>query len=364
MPPAADVRSLAAAWTAIGVLTAVYVGWIGLSHPTIVALSFLLVVLIVSAVSTRWVGIATSLLAFTSFNFFFLPPVATFAIADPENWVALFTLLAVSIIASHLSTEARRRAEEAMRLLEERKEEEVRRRSAELRSALLASLSHGLKTPLTAMTVAANNLKASWLTEDERREQTEVMLAELERLTRLFQNVVDMARIETRAVAPEPEWVQPSDVVDAAIRETEHALAGHPLRLDLTEEDLFVWLDPRLTAAALAHLLENAAQYAPPASPISVRASVSSGELRIAVRDGGAGIAPGDFEQIFEHFYRGSRSDRYRFGTGMGLAIVRGLLAAAGGRVSAANHPDGGAEFTMTVPAESRTPAPMEETGS
>lgn len=351
---ATEAGWLFASAATIGLLTLIYVWWLHLSHATIVALSFLLIVLVVAAVSTLWVAIATSVLSFLCFNFFFLPPVGTWTIADPLNWVALFTLLAVSIIASHLSTQARRRAQEAVRLLEERKEEEVLRRSAELRSALLASLSHGLKTPLTAMTVAANNLKTSWLSEDQRREQTEVLLAELERLNRLFQNVVDMARIETRAIAPEPEWVQPAEIIEAAARRTEASLGEHRLQIDVPNENIFVRLDPRLTSAALAHVLENAAQYSPAGSTITVRAVLADDELQIWVHDEGPGIAPHDLDRLFDRFYRGAAAREYRFGTGMGLAITRGLLAAQRGRVQAGNDAAGGAVFTIVVPAESR----------
>ncbi|MBI2834042.1 MAG: DUF4118 domain-containing protein [Acidobacteria bacterium] len=485
-------------------MTALHFAWLGVTNPTIVALSFLLVVLIVATVSTRWVAIATSLLAFLCFNFFFLPPVGTWTIADPQNWVALFTLLAVSIIASHLSSQVRRRAQEATarrdelarlfdltrdillttvtadavalvaryiarrfslkgvticlpeprgwklhhsgkrtfeidtgrldsalaaararleldahertyaghsrieapdgtsawlvplrlgtrpvgllalqgedvesgtrdaiagvtaiaiertQLLEEREEAEVVRRGAELKSVLLASLSHDLKTPLTAVTVAANNLDASWLTAEQRREQAEIVRAELRRLTRLFQDIVDMARIETNAVAAEPEWVQPAEIVEAAARQVDHALAPHKLEIDAGTDKALVRLDPRLTSAALAHLLENAGQYSPPGSTITVRATLLSDELQIAVCDHGVGIAPQDLDYLFERFYRGVDARQQRFGTGMGLAITRGLLAAAGGRVWAENHPEGGAIFTIAVRAESRTAAALE----
>ena len=485
-------------------MTALYFSWLGVTNPTIVALSFLLVVLIVATVSTRWVAIATSLLAFLCFNFFFLPPVGTWTIADPENWLALFTLLAVSIVASHLSSQARRRAQEATarrdelarlfeltrdillttdtadavalvarsiarrfglggvticlpeppgwklhhsgertfgmaterlngalaaararlefnahegtysghsridtsdgigawlvplrlgtravgllalqgdniepgtrdaiagvtaiaiertQLLEERKEAEVVRRGAELKSALLASLGHDLKTPLTAVTVAANNLNASWLTEEERLEQAEIVRTELARLNRLFQDIVDMARIETNAVAAEPEWVQPAEIVEAATRQAGQILAAHRLDIDVAMDKTLVRLDPRLTSAALAHLLENAGQYSPPGSKIAVSATVSSDEVHIAVRDHGPGIASQDFDHVFERSYRGLDARRQRFGTGMGLAITRGLLAAEGGRVWAENHPEGGAIFTIAVPAQSRTTAALE----
>jgi two-component system, OmpR family, sensor histidine kinase KdpD len=489
---------------AIGLLTALYFSWLGVTNPTTVALSFLLVVLIVATVSKRWVAVATSLMAFLCFNFFFLPPVGTLTIADPQNWVALFTLLAVSIVASHLSSQVRRRAQEATarrdelarlfdltrdillttdtadavalvaryiarrfglagvticlpdprgwklhhsgerlfeigtgrldaalaaararlefdaheraycghtrievpggtsvwlvplrlgthpigllalqgedvepgtrdaiagvtaiaiertHLLEERSEAEVVRRGAELKSALLASLSHDLKTPLTAVAVAANNLDASWLTSEQRREQTAIVRAELGRLNRLFQDIVDMARIETNAVSAEPEWVQPAEIVEAAARQAEQALFLHKLDVDAGTDRALVRLDPRLTSAALAHLLENAGQYSPPGSAITVTTTLSSDELQIAVRDHGVGITPQDLDHLFERFYRGLDARQQRFGTGMGLAITRGLLAAEGGRVWAENHPAGGAIFTIAVPSERRSAAAIE----
>lgn len=116
------------------------------------------------------------------------------------------------------------------------------------------------------------------------------------------------------------------------------------------EPDVPVRLDPRLTASALAHVLENAAQYAPPHSTIHVHATVTDDGLTIAVRDHGPGIAPADLPRLFERFYRGDASQARTSGTGMGLWIARGLLAVEGGRVWAENSPDGGAQFTIVVP--------------
>ncbi len=120
------------------------------------------------------------------------------------------------------------------------------------------------------------------------------------------------------------------------------------------EPDALVHVDPRLTAAALSQLLENAAWYAPDASPIAVNASVTSDGLTLSVRDRGPGIAATDLPHLFERFYRGREAGRRAAGTGMGLSIARGLLAAQHGDVRAENCPDGGARFTIVVPAESR----------
>ncbi len=239
LPYLTDGRGVVAAVLAVGALTTLFTWAFRIADPTIVALSFLLIVLVVAAVSSWRVAVATSLMAFLSFNFFFLPPTGTFAIADAQHWVALLTLLFVSLVGSYLSSEIRHRAEEAMKA-------DVARHSAELKSSLLASLGHDLKTPLTALTVAANNLNASWLTNEQRLEQAEVVRAELARLNRLFQNLIDMARIESHAVTAEREWVSPADIVEASTQQVESSLVQHRLDVDSGNESLLVRLDPRL----------------------------------------------------------------------------------------------------------------------
>jgi two-component system sensor histidine kinase KdpD len=242
---------------------------------------------------------------------------------------------------------------ERLHLLAEREAAELVRRSSELKSALLASLSHDLRTPLTALTVATDNLSADWLGADERRRQIEIARAELARLNRLFENIVEMARIETQSVTAEPDWVQPAEIVETAMRQVQPALAGRPIDVD-ADEPIAARLDPRLTSAALSHLLENAAQYSPPGSRIEVRAAAAGDEVRFTVRDRGPGIDPAELPRLFERFFRGRAAGEHRFGTGMGLSITRGLLAAEGGRVWAENHLEGGALFTIAVPAPVR----------
>jgi len=346
--------------TATVVLTLAYY-WLGVTNPTTVALSLLLVVLVVATVSHRWVAIATSLAAFFCFNFFFLPPVGTLRIEESAQWVALFSLLTVSLVASHLSAEARRRTEEATA---RKKEAELERRSAELKSALLAALGHDLKTPLTAVTVAADNLTATWLDEEGRREQAEIVRSELRKLNRLFEDITDMARIETHAVDAEPEWVHPGEIVEAAARQVHTAIADHELEIQTPAEPVLVRLDPRLMSSALAHLIENAGQYSPPGSRISIDATLAGGELLIRVRDRGPGIAAGELDRLFERFYRGTEGRQLRFGSGMGLAITRGLIVAQGGRAWAENHPEGGAVFVIAVPVGTRAALAPDEAAS
>jgi len=319
-------------------------------NDTTVALAFLLAVLVVAAVASRRVAIAVSLVAFAGFNFFFLPPVGTFSIEKKDDLIALFALLAVSLIGSHLSHQARLRADEAVAMAQQWNEAEMARRSAETKSALVASLSHDLKTPLTALTVATSNLATEGLSDDERREQMEIVQSELGRLRRLFDNMVELASVETRAVSAELEWVHPADIIEAACQQAATRLASRELRVTGEVGQHLVRIDPRLTSAALAHVLENAAAYSPANSPIAVDVSVAHNRMVITARDGGPGLPPTELERIFERFYRGSGTAPDRFGSGMGLTIARGLLAIQGGRITAANHPGGGAIFTLDIP--------------
>jgi K+-sensing histidine kinase KdpD len=349
---------LVTALLGIALISWIYASWLHVTNTTTVALTFLLVVLVTAATSRLRDAVIASVAAMLCFNFFFLPPLGTLTIAEPQNWVALFVFLAVSLVASNLSAAARDRAalaNERLQLLEERKGAELARKSEEMKSALLASLAHDLRTPLTAIRVAGTNLQASWLSESERREQSDVILTEVAHLTRLFQNILDMARIDAGAVESMRRWVHPLEIIEAARDQVRHALKGHALQVDPGDDDALVRLDPRLTAAALSHLLENAAQYAPSGSPIAINASTTASDLTIRVRDHGPGISADDLPRLFDRFYRGRHASRHNTGTGMGLSIASGLIAAQGGRVSAENATGGGAVFTIAVPVERLT---------
>jgi two-component system sensor histidine kinase KdpD len=303
-------------------------------NDTTAALLLLLAVLCVAAVSTRLVAVLASLVAFVVFNFFFLDPIHTFSIARPDDMLALFSLLAVSLIGSHLSQQARR--------------------SAEMKSAMVASFSHDLKTPLTALAVAAGNVGAAGLSDDERGEQIAIVQSEIERLKKLFDNLMAMASVEARAIQADVEWVHPADIVEAASMQLRPLLDGRSVAVHAGDASDVVRIDPRLTSASLAHVLENAAAYSPAGSPISIDVRADADQLRIAVRDHGPGVPDAELARVFDRFFRGSSGSANRFSSGMGLAIARGLVDVQGGRITVANHPDGGAIFTLIVPAPTR----------
>ena len=328
----------------------------GVTNPTTTALCYLLVVLFVASLARLWIAAVTSLAATLCLNFFFLPPVGTFALVDTSNWISLATFLVVSIVAGQLSASARAKAQEALdrrnELIEERHAAELSRQRAELSSALFASLSHDLRTPLTAISTAVSNLNSTDLSEDQRRDQARVASDQVDRLTRLFDEILDMARIDAGSVTALRGWTTPAEIVEAAVTQAETSLRGRDVRVDASD-DVAVEIDPRLASAALARLLENAAQYAQH-GPIDVRGWTDDEGLRLEVRDEGPGLQIGEIERLFEPFYRGELLRQRMPGTGMGLAISRGLLAADGGRVWAENASTRGACFSIAVPARTR----------
>jgi two-component system sensor histidine kinase KdpD len=219
---------------------------------------------------------------------------------------------------------------------------------------LLASLTHDVNTPLTAIRTAVDNVGVTSLTDLQRAGQLDIARRGLDRLTRLFQNILEMARIDAGAVTPSLEWVHPSEIVQAARQQVELGLRAHRVKVMDHTNDWAVRTDPRLLSRVIAHVLENAAHYSPAGSTITVTLELVSGGLRVVVDDEGPGITPADMPRLFERFYRGSKAPSHPSGTGMGLAIVEGLVTALGGHVGIDNRPQSGARFSIFVPAAGR----------
>ncbi|MDE2302660.1 MAG: sensor histidine kinase KdpD [Sphingomonadales bacterium] len=213
-----------------------------------------------------------------------------------------------------------------------------------LRSALLASVSHDLRTPLT--TIVAT-LAAMAPASDEQAVQLADARAEAERLQRFFANLLDIARIEAGSLRQATEPVDIADAVASAVHDLRRALAGRPIRLDVSPELPFVLVDPQLFHHCLINLIENAAKYGNPDSPITIAAHRGWQGLTLHVIDEGPGLPPGEETRVFDNFTRIAGSDRTG-GTGLGLAIVRGFAEAMGLAVSAANRSDAsGADFAL-----------------
>jgi two-component system sensor histidine kinase KdpD len=224
-----------------------------------------------------------------------------------------------------------------------------------LRAALLTSISHDLRTPLSVILGAASSLKAleGALDPASHRELVATIEEEGQRLNRFIANLLDMTRLESGALAPRLELTDIGDVAGSAAARAHRVLAGHKLTLAIEPDLPLVKLDPVLFEQVLFNLLDNAGKYAPDGTTVNLSARRDGGVLEIGIADEGPGIPPADLERIFDKFYRVLAADRKRASTGLGLAIARGFVEAMGGTLTAANREDrSGAIFVITLPVE------------
>ncbi|HXE64931.1 MAG TPA: ATP-binding protein [Bryobacteraceae bacterium] len=438
--------------------------------------AFLVIVLFAA---TRWgltEAIAGSVVAVMCFNFFFLPPLGTFTIADPENWVALFSLLITSITASRLSTrvrhqaiEAREREREIERLyalsraillidpaapvgpqmvsqmrqtldagsvalydcaageifragpeefpagdaqlraaasdaaalamngdllicpvrlgartagslgisgvtlsesgalsvtnlaaigLERARAQqaaaraEASRQSDELKSTLLDAIAHEFKTPLTTIKASTTALLADRPPAPERqRGYIELVDEEADRLGGLVTEAIQMARFEAGQVRLQPGQTPVAELLEAAIAKTSQHLRGRRIDIDVPALLPDVMADREMMELALRQLLDNAAKYSPPDSPIAISAAAMAGRVTIQIRDFGKGIPEVESARIFDKFYRGPQDRGQIPGAGLGLAIARAVIESHHGTIRVENAPGEGAVFSVELPA-------------
>jgi len=228
-----------------------------------------------------------------------------------------------------------------------------------LRSALLTSISHDLKTPLSAIMGAAGTLRdyAPVLPEEDRVELLGTVMDESERLNRFIANLLDMTKIESGAMEPNAALHFLGDIVGSALRRAAKILGAHQTAVMLPHDLPMIRVDPVLFEQVLFNLLDNAAKYAPEGTTITAKAWKDGGQIFLLILDEGPGIPPDDLERIFDTFYRVQKGDHVRAGTGLGLSICRGFIEAMGGTIVASNRTDrSGAMFTIALPAASVAP--------
>ena len=246
---------------------------------------------------------------------------------------------------------------ERVRLVEEMDRVERAAETERLRSALLTSISHDLKTPLASILGAAGALRdlGGKLSDAEKTDLLATIIDESERLNQFIANLLDMTKLESGAITPNVALHDLGEIVGSALRRASRILSRHHVELELASDLPMLELDAVLFEQVLFNLLDNAAKYAPPETTIRIESWQDMDTVYLRVLDEGGGISPGDLDHIFDKFYRAQKADQVRPGTGLGLAISRGFVEAMRGTIVAANRTDRtGAAFTICLPIPRR----------
>jgi two-component system sensor histidine kinase KdpD len=462
------------------------VTWIAFSvlhvNALVVSFAYVLVVLIVAA---RWglaESIVTSVAAMLCLNYFFLPPILSLTIADPQNWVALSAFVVTALTASKLSSDARRRSAEAqarrieverlyqlslsLMLIDATRElgpqiaecvrekfgftavafcdgqtgsihvagtdddrfergmvrsvaigdaawfmsrkastpvgvevivvpvalggrtigslgaigpsiseaaaqaianlaaisieharqqitlgrVEAARRNEQLRSILLDAVAHDFLTPLTSIKSAITTVRSEYVHDAEQEDFLAVVEEEADRLGEMVSEITDMARIEPGNPHIRRRQIAVPDLINVSLRRMKPLLDGRPLDIQIGDGIPAVYADPDMVGLALRQLLSNAVKYSPPETTVAISARHVDDAVSICVRDFGPGIPADELDSIFQRFYRGKHTQDSIPGTGMGLSIARDIVIAHHGKLRVENTPEGGAQFSFTLP--------------
>jgi Osmosensitive K+ channel histidine kinase len=348
-------------------------------NSTTVALALLLVVLFVATGWGSRPAVLASLLGVVCFNFFYLPPVGRLTITAPDNWIALFAFLVTAVTAGQLSAHAKRRAEEADagRLEIERLYTELQdaferasqaralEQSERLKSALLDAVTHDLRTPLTSIKASvttllddspADGVERGLLDLEGRREMLEVIDEETDRLNRFVEGLMELARIEAGEMHLRRRWGSLEEIVTTALTRAAPLTRDHQIQVTLNDGLPTVRVDDRAVAEVVYTLVDNAAKYSKAGTKINVEAQVSDKQMiQLTVEDEGAGIPHELRERVFEKFFRamrdGDSGTHQSSGSGMGLAIAKGIVEAHGGRIwIEEKRSTRGSRFVVTLP--------------
>ena len=334
------VRPVSRAWVlwlvVLAAVTALMYPWRQALNEAYVALAFLLVVQVASARHGRALGLTLAALAFLCFDIFFLEPYGTLAVEKRLDWLILAAFLVTGVVAAQLF-ERTRLAEHADAL----------REAAKLKDAVVASISHDLRTPLTSIKALAHDLAA---TGDERAMMIE---EEADRLSSFVSDLLDLSRINSGVLPLEPEPNEAEDLIGAALQRVSGAAAGRDLRVSLGpgEPLLFGRFDFSQTLRALVNIIENAIKYSDATQPVDIGVKREGDWLTFSVADTGQGIPATERERIFEPFYSPKGVSPDVRGAGLGLSIARAVMEAQGGSIRYENRERGGSVFYLRVPA-------------
>jgi len=319
-----------------------------------IAMVYLLAVVVVALRFPRGPAIAAAVLGVLAFDFLFVPPQGTLTVDDVQYLLTFVIMLAVALVISRLVESVRRQAAAQAAL-------QVEAETERIRSALLASISHDLRTPLAVMAGASSSLADSGerLSATERHALAQSVFDQAREMSEHVAKVLQMTRLETGAIRVERDWAALGEIVGSVLARLAERLAEHRVIVELPDDLPLVRVDATLIEQALGNLLENSAKHTPPGTVVRIRAQRREGELVVTVEDYSGGLSDGELERVFAKFHRGTVEGG---GTdiGLGLAICRAIVRLHGGRAWAERVPAGGTAFRFTLPLEQAPAVPPE----
>lgn len=302
--------------------------------PANIVMLFLLAVFLVAWLLGRGPALLAAFIAVALFDFFFIQPHFSFAVADAQHLITFAVMLAVALVTGQLAAVARER----LRYMEMAQETRMQAEAERLRHSILASLSHDLRTPLAALVGLADTLVLARPTLPPPHDETARALRDQARsLAEMVNNLLELARLTQGRQPLNLEWQPLEEIVGAAIQRLGPVLKAHPVSVDLDPGLPLLEFDAVLLERVLGNLLDNAAKHTPPGTPIFVEGRVRGAAAEVSVRDSGPGFSPEAASGAAPH-------------NGLGLSICQAIVAAHGGKLRVENGPDGGARVTFTLP--------------
>ncbi|MGS2764983.1 ATP-binding protein [Sinomicrobium sp. M5D2P9] len=320
----------------------------------VVALVLLLVVSLLAMLFDIFPVLITAFLSALIWNFFFIPPTFTFHIGTPEDALMFLMYFVIALINAVLTFKIREYERKA-------RDEEEREKSIRLYNTLLNSLSHELRTPISAIIGAIDTIKDNGgkLSHGNKTElYSEIEIAAF-RLNRQVENLLSMSRLEAGILKPNPDWCDTNELVFKVIQSNKEDAREHYIEFTPDENLPLFKMDSGLTAQVLHNVLHNALQHTPGGTTIQIKVENTGDQCRITISDNGPGFPEDEIGLVFDKFYRLSHSATG--GTGLGLSIAKGFTEALDGRIQLENQQEGGAIFTIDIPSETSFLNPLED---
>ena len=319
-----------------------------------IAMVYLLAVVIIALRYSRGPAIVASVLSVAAFDFLFVPPQGAFTVHDLQYLLTFAIMLGVGLVIAGLKDGLRRQADAQARLNGQAETERIR-------STLLASISHDLRTPLAVMSGASSTLaeRGERMSAGERAALARSVFDQAREMSAQVDKVLQMTRLETGAIELERDWDSLADIAGAVLRRLAERAAGHRVVVSLADDLPLVRVDAALIDQVLANLLENALRYTPPGTAVQLRARRIEGEVVVSVEDFGPGLPDDAIARLFEKFHRAA-AEGAGAGMGLGLAICRAIVRLHGGRIWAERIAGGGLAFRFSLPVEPEPALPAE----